>query len=692
MLAVTPGTCFPLGAVVEPGGVNFSVFSKNATAVELLLFRNANDPRPAQVIPLDPRKNQTFYYWHIFVPGLEAGQIYAFRVDGPNDPAEGHRFSPDKILLDPYGKAIARPDHYSRISAGQPGDNTATAMKSVVADPSLYDWEGDAPLQRPYAETVIYEMHVAGFTKHPSSGVAPAKRGSYAGLVERIPYLQELGVTAVELLPIFQYDEQDAPDGLTNYWGYSPISFFAPHLGYSSRPDPLESLDEFRDMVKALHRAGIEVILDVVYNHTAEGDHEGPTFCFRGLDNSVYYILAGDKTHYANYSGTGNTVNANNTILRRLMLDSLHYWVQEMHVDGFRFDLASILSRDEDGRPMDSPPTLWDIESDPRLAGTKLIAEAWDAAGLYQVGSFAGDRWNEWNGKFRDDVRRFMKGERDSVSRLPARFLGSPDLYGHKKRGPEQSINFVTAHDGFTLNDLVSYNSKHNEANGEDNRDGSNHDISWNHGAEGPTADARINALRARQVKNFLAITLLSVGAPMLLMGDEMRRTQRGNNNAYCQDNEISWLDWRLLEKHPGLHRFVRELIRLRTHLDLLNNRENKSLSDFLREAEIRWHGLELNRPDWGQDSHSLAVTVQDQSEACLLHIIFNAYREALTFELPPAPDGAGSGWLRLMDTFRPSPEDIFPPAEAPAVSGERYEAQPHSVVLLVAEATDDET
>jgi glycogen operon protein len=445
-------------------------------------------------------------------------------------------------------------------------------------------------------------------------------------------------------------------------------------------------------MVKALHRAGIEVILDVVYNHTAEGDHEGPTFCFRGLDNSVYYILAGDKTHYANYSGTGNTVNANNTILRRLMLDSLHYWVQEMHVDGFRFDLASILSRDEDGRPMDSPPTLWDIESDPRLAGTKLIAEAWDAAGLYQVGSFAGDRWNEWNGKFRDDVRRFMKGERDSVSRLPARFLGSPDLYGHKKRGPEQSINFVTAHDGFTLNDLVSYNSKHNEANGEDNRDGSNHDISWNHGAEGPTADARINALRARQVKNFLAITLLSVGAPMLLMGDEMRRTQRGNNNAYCQDNEISWLDWRLLEKHPGLHRFVRELIRLRTHLDLLNNRENKSLSDFLREAEIRWHGLELNRPDWGQDSHSLAVTVQDQSEACLLHIIFNAYREALTFELPPAPDGAGSGWLRLMDTFRPSPEDIFPPAEAPAVSGERYKAQPHSIVLLVAEATDDET
>ena len=689
MLAVTPGSSYPLGATIQPGGVNFSVFSRNAASMELLLFRNAADPRPAQVIPFDPKKNRTFHYWHIFVPGLEAGQIYAFRADGPDDPESGHRYSPDKLLLDPYGRAIARPEDYSRVSAGQPGDNTPTAMKSVVADTSLYDWEGDAPLQRPYSETIIYEMHLAGFTRHASSGIDPSKRGTYAGLVERIPYLQELGVTAVELLPVFQYDEQDAPEGLTNYWGYSPISFFAPHLAYSSRPDPLGCLDEFRDMVKALHKAGIEVILDVVYNHTAEGDHTGPTFCFRGLDNSVYYIPAGNDGYYANYSGTGNTVNANNTVVRRLILDSLHYWVEEMHVDGFRFDLASILSRGEDGRPLESPPTLWDIETDPRLAATKLIAEAWDAGGLYQVGSFVGDRWNEWNGKFRDDVRHFLRGDRDSAARLPSRFLASPDLYQHKERGPEKSINFVTAHDGFTLNDLVSYNDKHNEANGEGNRDGSDHDISWNHGVEGPTSDPTIEALRARQVRNFLATTLLAVGTPMILMGDEMRRTQRGNNNAYCQDNEISWLDWRLLEQHGDLHRFVRELIRLRINLDLLNNRENKTLSDFLRDAEIHWHGPELNAPDWGPDSHSLAVSVQNRSGACLLHIIFNAYSEALAFELPQIPDGS-PGWRRLIDTARPSPEDICPPAEAPAAPKRSYKARPHSVVLLIAEAPDE--
>ncbi len=400
-------------------------------------------------------------------------------------------------------------------------------------------------------------------------------------------------MTAVELLPVFQFDEQDAPDGLVNYWGYSPVSFFAPHHRYSSRKDHLGPIDEFRDMVKALHRAGIEIILDVVFNHTAEGNHAGPTLCYRGLDNRAYYILEEDRSRYANYTGTGNTLNANQPIVRRLILDSLHYWVEVMHIDGFRFDLASILSRGEDGRPLANPPILWDIESDPVLAGTKLIAEAWDAAGLYQVGSFVGDSWKEWNGQFRDDVRRFMKGDRGTVTRLARRLQGSPDLYGAQEREPEKSINFITCHDGFTLNDLVSYNEKHNEANGEGNRDGSDDNLSWNCGVEGPTDDPAIERLRNRQVKNFLALTLLPAGAPLLLMGDEVRRTQRGNNNAYCQDNEISWFDWTDLQTHADIHRFVRLLLLMRMHADLARRRSGWTLNEVLRRARIEWHGLQ---------------------------------------------------------------------------------------------------
>jgi len=418
---INRGQSFPLGATPAPDGVNFSVFSKSSHAVELLLFDAVDDPKPARVIPLDPRKNRTYHYWHTFVPGLKPGQLYGYRAEGPFAPQQGLRFDRDKVLLDPYGRGVAVPRRYDRLAASWAGDNTATAMKSVVADPRAYDWEGDVPLRRPFARTVIYEMHVGGFTRHPSSGVAPEKRGTYAGLIEKIPYLQDLGVTAVELLPVFQFDPQDCPQGLVNYWGCCPVSFFAPHHGYSSRPDPLGPLDEFRDMVKALHRAGLEVILDVVYNHTAEGNHEGPTSCFRGLENAAYYILDADRSRYANYTGTGNTLNANQPIVRRLILDSLRYWVEEMHVDGFRFDLASILSRDESGRPLENPPVLWDIESDPVMAGIKLIAEAWDAAGLYQVGSFIGDSWKEWNGRFRDDVRSFVKGDSGTVSRLSAR-------------------------------------------------------------------------------------------------------------------------------------------------------------------------------------------------------------------------------------------------------------------------------
>ena len=681
---VNSGKSYPLGSTVYPEGVNFSVYSKSSASMELLLFEAFDAHEPGRVIRLDPRRNRTFHYWHVFVPGLTAGQVYGYRAGGPYDPQNGHRFDSDKLLLDPYGKCITVPAAYNRLAASMPGGNIPTAMKSVVVDPGAYDWDGDQPLGRPFSQTVIYEMHVRGFTQHPSSGVSEEKRGNYAGLIDKIPYLQELGITAVELLPVFQFDEQEAPDGLTNYWGYNPVSFFAPHCGYSSARGVLCPINEFREMVKALHRAGIEVILDVVYNHTAESDDTGPTVCFRGLENSTYYILEKDKASYADYSGTGNTLNANHSIVRRLIIDSLHYWVEEMHVDGFRFDLASILSRDESGKPLSNPPVLWDIENDPVLAGTKLIAEAWDAAGLYQVGSFGGERWKEWNGQFRDDIRSFIKGDKDAVVKTASRFFASPDLYVHQEREPEQSINFVTSHDGFTLNDLVSYNEKHNQANLEGNRDGSDFNLSWNCGVEGLSDDPAIESLRVRQIKNFYTINLLALGVPMLLMGDEVRRTQLGNNNAYCQDNEISWLDWNLLEKNGEVFRFVQRLIRFRLSLDVFKNDHNLSLAQLLKLAAIRWHGAKLDEPDWGGNSRSLAFTVRGRRE--FFHIILNAYWEALEFDLPPVPSGASTGWRRVIDTSLEAPEDFCGAERAPVIQKMKYLAGPRSVVGLAVE------
>ena len=486
----------PIGATVFSEGANFCLFSRAAVAVELVLFDSVDSSRPSRTIALDPVANRTYHYWHVFVPRVKPGQIYGYRVQGPMDPVQGLRFDGDKVLLDPYGHGVVYPTAYSREAAQRPGENFAEAMKSVVVATDDYDWEGDLPLRHSSAQTVIYEMHVGGFTKHPNSGVAVEKRGTYAGLIEKIPYLRELGINAVELLPVFAFDRQDCPPGVINYWGYAPVSFFAPHPLYSSRTDPLGPIDEFRDMTKALHRAGIEVILDVVFNHTAEGNQEGPTLSFRGIDNPSYYILEPDQRWYSNYSGCGNTLNANHPVVRRMIVDSLRYWVREMHVDGFRFDLASILTRDSQGHVLPNPPVLWDIESDPDLAGIKLIAEAWDAAGLYQVGSFVGDSWKEWNGKFRDNVRDFFRGQVGTVGRMADSMLGSHNVYGHKQREAEQSINFVTCHDGFTLNDLVSYNDKHNEANGEGNRDGANDNRSWNCGVEGPTDDPAIEKLR----------------------------------------------------------------------------------------------------------------------------------------------------------------------------------------------------
>ena len=684
------GRSFPIGATVVEGGVNFCAFSRHATAMDVLLFDREDDSRPARVIPIDPAANRTYHYWHTFVPGLKPGQLYGYRTNGPFDPANGMRFDPTKVLLDPYGLGVVVPKGYVRETASSRGtDNTATAMKSVVADPSAYDWEDDAPPRRPSARTIIYEMHVRGFTRHPSSGVSEKTRGTYAGLIEKIPYLQDLGITAVELLPVFQFDAQDCPAGVVNYWGYQPVSFFAPHRAYSSRQDPIGPLDEFRDMVKALHRAGIEVILDVVFNHTSEGGHNGPTFCFRGLDNPAYYILDKDPSRYADYSGCGNSLNANHPIVRRMIVDSLRYWVAQMHVDGFRFDLASILARDSSGDVMPNPPVLWDIETDPVLAGTKLIAEAWDAAGLYQVGTFVGDSWKEWNGRFRDEARSFFRADHGSARRFADRLVGSPEIYGHKQREPEQSINFVTCHDGFTLNDLVSYEQKHNHANGDENRDGGNDNLSWNCGVEGPTDDPAIEALRNRQVKNFLAATLLSVGVPMLYMGDEVRRTQNGNNNDYCHDDESNWLDWTLLERHADVRRFTKLLNDRRTLRSVEHELRRLTLSQVIQKAKKAWHGTRLNHPDWGDSSHTLALTVELRNAGLLVHLIFNAYWEALDFELP-APDGARDNkWRRWIDTALKSPDDICPWREARLFDGQRYRAQGRSVVVLFADTNE---
>jgi len=682
---IRAGSSFPLGATLSPKGVNFSLFSKNSTLVELLLFNHVDDTKPARIISLDSWKNRTYHYWHVLVPDLRPGQIYGYRVQGPFEPQRGLRFDPEKVLIDPYGRAVVIPKRYDSIAASKSGDNCATAMKSVVVDVHAYDWEGDVPLKQPSARTIVYEMHVRGFTRHPTSGLPQEKRGTYAGLIEKIPYLQDLGITAVELLPVYQFDEQDCPPGRVNYWGYAPVSFFAPHQSYSSRQDPLGAVDEFRDMVKALHRANIEVILDVVYNHTAEGGHEGPTLCYRGLANDVYYMLEQDRTRYSNYTGTGNTLNANQPIVRRLIMDSLRYWVEEMHVDGFRFDLASILSRDETGCPLQNPPILWDIESDPSLAGTKLIAEAWDAAGLYQVGSFVGDSWKEWNGRFRDDARDFFRGETGSAARFADRLIGSPEIYGHEEREPEQSVNFVTCHDGFTLNDLVSYNEKHNEANGEDNRDGANDNKSWNCGVEGATNDAAVEKLRNRQVKNFLGTILLSVGMPMILMGDEVRRTQQGNNNAYCLDDESNWFDWTLVAKHADVHRFVTLLNARRLMRDVEHERQRMSLNQMIRQANRAWHGVKLHEPDWSPQSHSIVFTIEIRKEGFLVHFILNAYWEPLEFELPPMNNEAGNTWRRWIDTALDSPHDIVPWKTAPSISGLSYRAEARSVVVLFA-------
>lgn len=681
------GRPHPLGSTVTPEGVNFSLFSSRATGVELLLFAAHDAPEPYQTITLDPYVNKSFHFWHVFVRGLRPPAHYAYRVDGPWDPGAGRRFNRRKVLIDPYARGNTD-SLWNRAAACTADDNVATAMRSVALDSSGYDWEGDRPLNRPMNETIIYEMHVRGFTASPTSGVAHP--GTFAGIVEKIPYLKELGITAVELMPVFDFDIKEPLRvvngvGLHNYWGYSSLSFFAPQSAYCVSPEEGRHATEFRDMVKALHRAGIEVILDVVYNHSDEGNHLGPTFSFKGLDNETYYLLLPwDKQYYLDFTGCGNTLNCNQPIVQKLIIESLRYWVREMHVDGFRFDLASVLARGEDGAPLANPPLVWQIELDETLAETKVIAEAWDAAGLYQVGRFPGDRWAEWNGRFRDDVRRFVRGEPGLLGAVASRIGGSADIYERHGELPINSINFVTCHDGFTLNDLVSYNHKHNEANGEDNRDGTNENLSWNCGAEGPTDSPDVEALRARQIRNFAAILLVSRGVPMLLMGDEVRRTQGGNNNAYCQDNPVSWFDWDLVRGHADILRFFRLMIAFRRrHSTFRSSHFFTGRANERGIPDVAWHGCKLGKPGFDDPyGRALAFTLGGVGDEPDLHVMMNMYWEPLEFEIPDIP---GRCWRKAVETAATSPADIFEAGQEPLFPFDRCTVAPRSIVVLIA-------
>jgi glycogen operon protein len=684
--AVDRGSPHPLGATSGDGGVNFSLFSIHATGVQLLLFASHDAPSAFQVITLDPFVNKTFHFWHVLVRGLPAGSHYAYRVEGPSDAPSGQRFNPKKVLIDPYARGNTN-ELWNRASGCTPDDNVATSMRSVVIEPSGYDWEGDEPLRRPMEETIIYEMHVRGFTQSPSSG--SAHPGTFSGIIEKIPYLAELGVTAVELLPVFDFDETAAINvvngkALTNYWGYSTMGFFAPQSNYCVSPEQGNHLQEFRDLVKALHRAGIEVILDVVFNHTDEGNHLGPTFSFKGIDNRTYYFLVPwDLRYYMDFTGTGNTFNCNHPIAQKLIVECLRYWVREAHVDGFRFDEGSILTRGEDGMPLEHPPVVWEIELDDELAAAKVIAEAWDAAGLYQIGHFPGDRWAEWNGRFRDDIRRFVKGDPGVIGAVASRLAGSADLYQANGDLPITSINFVTCHDGFTLNDLVSYDTKHNEANGESNRDGIDGNLSWNCGVEGDTTDQAIETLRNRQVRNFAVLLLLARGVPMLTGGDEVRRTQRGNNNAYCQDNEVSWFDWRLAEQNRDLLRFWKQMIAFRKrHATLRLARFFSGAANERGVPDVSWHGTKLNQPGW-DDPHAntLAFTLGGLAGGPDLHVMLNMFWQRLDFEMPVI---RGRQWAKAIDTFQPSPRDIAEAGSEALVTGATCPVEGRSIVVLV--------
>lgn len=677
----------PYGAVVHDHGVQFVIFSRSATEMRLLLYNDVDDLEPDEVVIYDPDTDRWGDIWSIFVPNVGPGQLYHFQANGPNDPSRGLRFQPHARLIDPYAKALA--------GTFQPSnDGIIRPPKCVVVDDN-FDWEGDRHLRRCLSETIIYEMHVKGFTNHDSSDVDHP--GTYLGVIDKIPYLVSLGVTAVELMPVHEFPilgSDGRPGDRPNYWGYDPLAFFAPHRGYAHDKTPGAQVREFKQMVKALHEAGIEVILDVVFNHTCEGNERGPVLSFKGLENPVYYMLENDQRYYKNYSGCGNTVNGNHPIVREMIFHCLRHWVHNYHVDGFRFDLASILSRDRNGHLVPNPPLVEAIGQDPMLADTKIIAEAWDAAGAYQVGSFGDDRWAEWNGRYRDDVRSYWRGDAGTRGALATRLAGSADLYQPGGRPPCSSINFITSHDGFTLNDMVSYREKHNLANGEDNRDGDNHNFSENFGVEGPTDQPLIDQLRLRQIKNMIATLMLSQGVPMIVAGDEFRRTQKGNNNAYCQDNDISWLDWDLMEKNAALVRFTRCLIDFRRNQPTVRRQQFLTGVPDSKDgwADVSWFSPLGTAVDWHTPEQPIICllaapnTTDDPQELGRdVLLMLNSSGTGCRFLIPTI--SKTKKWRLFVDTSLPSPHDVYPEFNGPELPASGCHTLPHkSMAVYVAE------
>ncbi|MCB2181491.1 MAG: glycogen debranching protein GlgX [Desulfobulbaceae bacterium] len=685
---VKNGYRHPPGATFDSQGTNFSVFSRQATGAELLLYEGPESLEPYQTITLDPETNKTFVFWHVYVVGLKTGTCYTWRMSGPDDTeVSGCRFNPDKELLDPWSHAVVD-NMWDRKLACLPGPSRGKTMRSMVTATDAYDWEGDKLLHHSPEEIIIYELHVGGFTRHESSGVRHP--GTYSALIEKIPYLKELGINAVELLPVMAFDEQDVPDGpwqrgLKNFWGYSTHSFFCPHPGYCISPLQGTHLQEFRDMVKALHKAGIALILDVVFNHTAEGGIDGPLMNFKGFANGGFYHLdQKDRRRYRDYTGCGNTVNCNHPVVARYIVECLEFWVREMHVDGFRFDLASVLARGQDGESDYYAPVVWSIEFSRTLARTGLIAEAWDAGGLYQVGGFPGFRWAEWNGRYRDAIRQFIAGDISMTGEVATRLCGSSDLYEPSHRLPINSINFITCHDGFTLWDMVSYNEKHNELNGEDNRDGCDHNLSWNCGIEGETDDRPILSLRKKQAKNFMTTLLLSHGVPMILAGDEVLRSQKGNNNCYCQDNDLGWFDWNLVEQNRDMFDFVKALIAFRKRHPCLMRRRfvTGQKSKGMKLPDITWHGSKIGEPPWhAPHGEVLACTMAGSAQEEDLHIIFNMTDKMQVCEIPQT--SLKSSWYRAIDTAAPPALDIMAKRKQEKANGKNCQVQPRSIVVL---------
>ena len=678
----------PYGAVVTDHGVQFVVFSRHATEMRLLLYKHVDDTEPSEILTFDPSHNRWGDIWSMHLPEVRPGQLYHFQASGPHDPSRGMLFNPDARLIDPYSKALA--GKFQKNS-----DGIIRPPKCVVVD-EAFDWAGDRHLNLDISESIIYEMHVRGFTQDDSSGVEHP--GTYLGVIEKIPYLKSLGVTAVELMPVHEFPIHDILGNeleRPNYWGYDPLAFFAPHRGYASDQTPGAQVVEFKKMVKALHEAGIEVILDVVFNHTCEGNERGPTLSFKGLENPVYYMtVESDQRYYKNYSGCGNTINGNHPIVREMIFHCLRHWVHNYHVDGFRFDLASILSRDRSGNLVPNPPLVEAIGEDPLLRDTKIIAEAWDAAGAYQVGSFGDDRWAEWNGRYRDDIRRYWRGDGHTRGALATRLAGSADLYQPGGRPPCASINFITSHDGFTLNDLVSYREKHNLANGEDNRDGDNNNESDNFGVEGETDQPIIEALRLRQLKNMIASLMLSQGVPMLVAGDEFRRTQNGNNNAYCQDNEISWIDWDRQQKNGDLIRFTRSLIRFRRNQPTVRRKTFLSGVPDSKDgwSDVSWYSPLGTAVDWNSGDLPIicllaSPVAEEDPEGTGRNVLMmiNSSVMGCRFLIPTI--AKSKKWRLFLDTSLVSPADIYPDMDGPNLPANgRYTLPQKSLAVYVSD------